>query len=424
MTERPIKICFVSANSYPVINPQAPGLFGGMETLAWTFAREIAAIPETEVTFVVVHRSAPRLSRVEGVQVLEVTDLMEWYRQDVSQAWHSFKNSGRLPLVRLPTLVAKLAAYFVTRPFRHKPTARWTTISTRLTRLNADIYVAFGVNSQSLWTAISARAARRPFVLCLMSDFDVDRRFCDDPDYVNQYGVTSATARRVIRDSDGIVAQTEFQQRQLRDVWQTGSTIVSNPLDLSFGDSDAREPLPANTPSSPFVLWVGRADRFHKRPLEMLRAVDANPEIPFLLVLYPSDPEVFNQVIADHRANLTIIPQVSPRQMAALMRAATVFATTGSSAFEGLPSTLMEAAAAGTPIVSLEVSEEWLASSGAGVCTRGDHEAFATAIRQFVRDRDSPEIRQHAEAGRRYVEREHTAAQQAAKLRSFLVNLA
>src|SRR5262249_44621693 len=155
------------------------------------------------------------------------------------------------------------------------------------------------------------------------------------------------------------------------------------------------------------------------RPLEMLPAIRANPDISFVMVLNRSDDEVQQQVTNAGLGNLTIIPQVTTAQMAALMKASTIFATSSNPAFEGLPSVLLQAAASQKPIVSLETSAEWLTVSGAGVCQHGDLEAFANTIAHFVAGRDLPEIRQYGFCGRKYVECEHDARGQAVKMLEF-----
>ncbi len=420
MSHRPIRVCIISVHSYPAINPRAPGLIGGMETISWGFAREMARLPDTEVSFVVTHRMAPRRSCIDGVTIIEATEQIEWYRQDISVALKDWRKSRKVPWGKLVGLLGKLLAWGITRPIRSAGHLRWQTPSKILMEINADIYVAYGVNQQAEWAKISAKSLRRPFVLCLMSDADIDQRFRDDPQFVNPYGVTSALATRLISQTDGVVSQTLHQQRLLRDIWRQDSIIVSNPLDLIAWDQDMLQPPPAETPEKPFVLWVGRADRFHKRPLEMLRVINANPQFRFLMVLNPADDDVLDEVKHAAGPNLTILPQVSPRQMATLMSAAAVFASTGSVAYEGLPAVLLQAAASATPIVSLEASAEWLEASGAGICARGDRDLFAETVARFVRERESPEVQKYGLAGRSFVAREHNASQQSMTMLKYL----
>lgn len=420
MNPRPIKICFVSVHSYPVINPKAPGLFGGIETISWDFAREIARLPNTEVSFIVNNRAAPRTSVVDGVTVVEATDFTEWCRQDLSNALRDWRERRAIPWRNLGKLFVESLAYASNRVLHGSPPRQWQGPSQRVTKSDADIYVAFGVNIQSNWTLECARSCGRPTVLCLMSDSDIDPRFHADADYVNQYGVTSTMARSLIHESRGVVSQTNFQEEQLRSVWNRESIVIANLLDLERWDANMLGPLPPEIPSSPFVLWVGRADRFHKRPLEMVSVIQANPTIPFVMVLNPSDPEVLETIKSYQFQNLTLISQLTTKQMAAVMRAAAVFVTTGSAHFEGFPSVLLQAAASSTPIVSLEVSRPWLEASNAGLCALGDSELFAQTIARFVHHRSSPDVSAFGKNGREFVERHHDARKQAAKLLDYI----
>lgn len=416
MNQRPIKICFVSVHTYPVINPKAPGLFGGIEKNSWDFAREVARLPGTEVSIVVNHRSAPRRSVVDGVTVIEATDLLDWCRQDLSTALRDWRERRIVPWTRLGSLFFESLAYAGSRLFRPKSTGRWQTPSRWITDSQADVYLAFGVNHQACWTQLSANSQGRPTIFCVMSDSDIDPQFHSDADYVNQYGVSSTMARALIGESQGIVSQTLFQQEQLRSVWGRDSIVISNLVDLEEWDVDMKSPLPPELPESPFVLWVGRADRFHKRPLEMVYAIRSNPAIHFVMVLNPSDQQVLDELKSYAFANLTVIDRLTTQQMAAVMRAATAFVSTGSVHYEGLPSVLLQAAASSTPIVSLEVSAPWLDASRAGVCVHGDQRRFSETIAHFVINRNAPDVIEFATNGREFVEANHDARKQAAKL--------
>jgi glycosyltransferase involved in cell wall biosynthesis len=237
---------------------------------------------------------------------------------------------------------------------------------------------------------------------------------------VNPYGVTSAIANHLITSSNGIVAQNRRQQDLLQQVWNRASERIENPLDIPRWDAAGNCPLPGITPATPFVLWVGRADRFHKRPLEMLRVARQNPGISFVMVMNPGDSDVHDDVHSAKPTNVTIIPQVPFEQMSALMRRASLFVSTSSSSHEGLPNVFLQAAASKVPILSLETSADWLAASGSGLCFQGDVDAFSQAISDFSARRKSPEVCHYAESGRAYVEREHDAIRQASRLLEYL----
>lgn len=417
---KPFRICIVSVHAYPVINPRALGSFGGMETRSWCFARELARLPDTEVSFVVTHREAPRHSIVDQVHVVQIMRQMDWYHEDLSEARKALKKGRSISFPEIATLGLKLVAWVVTRPFRVGLRQRWSTPSRDLTDFSADIYVGFGLNSQSVCTVLSAQSIQRPFVLCLTSDSDLDPRLADDSGFVDPYGASSAAAKNLFREADGIVVQNAFQQQQLQRVWRRDSVRIANPLDLAAWDEEMRAPVPEGFPRSPFVLWIGRADRFHKRPLELLPVIRAFPRIPFVMVLNRAESDVQAELEGAGCANLTIIPQVQRHQMASVMRAAALFATTSAAAFEGVPNVLLQAAGCSTPVVSLEAAADWIEESGCGVCLHGNHELFAATIARLYEERDSPEMHRYAKDGRKYVEIQHDATGQSRQFWNFL----
>lgn len=412
MGNRPLKICLIARNAYPVVVPTASGVFGGMETGAWEFARSLARLSDTSVSLVIEHRDAPPRSQFAGVTVASGTSWVDIYREDWVNFRQDIHEGKRLPFSQYLQRGFQAAALAITRPLRVRHDREWRTPWPVLVQLDADVYAPTGVNVTTARVVQTAKSLRRPVALLLMSDTDLNPEFLNNPDYRDQNGVTSEIARSILTEVDVILAQTERQRMLLRQIWNRDSHLVTNALDIPCWDAAARNPLPAtlSLPPSPFALWIGRADRFHKRPLEMLAAVRVLPQISFLMILNPRDADVQQEIQNANLPNLTVIERVPFESMAALMSRSHLLVSTGNPEFEGLPNVLLQAAALKLPIVSLEAGAEWLRDSGAGYCANGDRTAFIATIERGMSPTDVTEFQRYGEAGRHYVKREHDEA--------------
>jgi glycosyltransferase involved in cell wall biosynthesis len=206
-------------------------------------------------------------------------------------------------------------------------------------------------------------------------------------DYQDKYGVTSAVAQACLACCRSLIFQSQAQQKQFQSLEPTlrrqsaepfQVNLIPNPVDANRFSLGAAHPLRKG------VLWVGRADRFHKRPLLAIEIAKLCPEVPFRFVLNAGETDVRKQVEKELPNNVRLIDFVPNESMPERMRESRIFLSTGSPEFEGFPNVLLEAAASGTPIVSLEDFDGFLAKSGAGKAHGGDvHQASETLKRWY-----------------------------------------
>jgi glycosyltransferase involved in cell wall biosynthesis len=391
------RIAVVAMNALPVVLGQR-GRIGGLETFAWNLARGLAA-SGFETSLVVRSVRKPGVDQVEGVRLLvDVEPLREVRRRVAEQV--EFRSGFPWLTIRRwsPELVWQVPVLAAARAL-----GRRSSLTDRLTALfgefRPDVVVALGVSAESRAATSAAHQRNAVGFLWLQSNGDLDPRWSSDAGFRNSYGVTSADALACLADSNRIIVQTEFQRFLLKEQAGRDAVVVRNPVDLTTYSPGPEE-------SRQGVLWIGRYDRFHKRPLLALQVAKQCPGVPFTLVINDGDAEVADEVRNLKPGNVTIIDSVPRGEMPGRFREARVFLSTGSIEHEGFPNVLLEAAASGTPIVSLEDFDGYVGESHAGLITGGDVDAAAGAVRQLIGDVD--QWKRFSHAAREHVERHHS----------------
>jgi glycosyltransferase involved in cell wall biosynthesis len=284
-------------------------------------------------------------------------------------------------------------------------------------KVPAEAFVTFGVQSASATVIASAHASRRPAVLVLGSDSDLDERYVAGSNYVSVYRDRGDVCRWVLDQADAIICQTSRQQALLRERFGRDGVLIPNPIDLEQWDRLAAQPVdPRDTAwLERYVLWVGRADGEHKRPQLLVELAAGCPEVNFLMVLNPRDDVLEARIRAQAPANLRIVERIPFERMPAVMRGAAALVNTSS--LEGFPNTYLQAPASGTPVASLVVEGEFLAKSQAGMCAEGDLDRLADAIRAAWSGQPRGF---NTQAARNYVEEHHQLSAAAQHLRSVI----
>ncbi len=357
-----MRIAIVALNAYPAVNPQAGTAIGGLETFAWLLARGLATRPRHEVQFLVRHTSKPTSDVVEQVQIVADVEPLRPWRQAIS---HDLEVLPRFPWLKLkrfrPSLLWKVPVLGLTRIACGPRPALTDRLMMLLTLSRPDIVVSLGVGDSSAAAIHAADSLEIPSLLWLQSNADLDARFRDQADYVDPYGVTSADAQASWQ-ANQIICQTGWQQQRVLELLNRPSELIPNPLDAT------RFPVGDPSPwSRQGVLWIGRYDRHHKRPHLALEIARKCPRIPFRMVINRGDPAVESEIRAQAPPNVQIIDYLSREEMPKAFREARLFLSTGSAAFEGFPNVLLEAAASGTPIVSMDDFDEFLTRSQCGI---------------------------------------------------------
>lgn len=373
------QVCFVALNAYPAIDPDVPGVFGGIETRAWLFARGLARETEIDVSFIVRHWQLLRREAYDGVRLHLLRDRLYPWRDSVLSR---LERRGVLPWLRQPRLTDLVAVPLLAanklirrRPDPLQPNPYYT-------RIPADLFLTFGVQSNSASVIASAHAGGRPAVLFLGSDSDLDERYAEDADFVSVYRDRSDVCRWVLQNADHILCQTEAQRTLLKTRFKRDATVIRNPIDVEHWDDLQTRPLelPLAADWPRYALWIGRADPEHKRPQALIELARKCPDVPFLMVMNPRDDLLERTIRLQAPRNVRILERVAFSAMPALFARAGLLVNTSS--LEGFPNTFLQAAVSRVPIASLNVEGGFLRVSLGGFCSDGNLDALARFIRE------------------------------------------
>lgn len=410
----PLRIAIAAWNAGPVIDPAAGGVIGGLETSAWLLARALAAQDRFQVTLVLRHTcSLPAHSH--GVTIEPVIEPLRPVRLSVASA---VERRGSFPWLKVrrfePGLLWKIPLLAAARILRGR-VAPEIRLRQHIRAVAPELWLALGASRESAAVIEIADQMGLKSLFWVRSNGDLDLRFFAEPGYQNSYGVRSADAQTVLKRAAAIICQTAWQQARVQELVGREARVIRNPVEVERWAANPRDFASRNA-----VLWIGRYDRFHKRPELGLEIARNLPDIPFLFVINRGDAMVERAVRRKLPANVQLIDFVPRDEMPGLFAQARVLLFTGAGQHEGFPNVLLEAAAAGVPSVSLEDFDGLLVRSGGKSC-EGDLTEAARQIQHLWSDRAVWEAR--AWIGRSYVLREHSVARAVEEFERVVANL-
>ncbi|WDQ17373.1 glycosyltransferase family 4 protein [Rhodopirellula sp. P2] len=390
--------------------------FGGLETAMWTLARHLARETDMEpICFLETDRpqngSTPWPLEVEGVTLDISVNRFRAIRHAVGECIDT--ESQRIQRFS-PHLLWQLPLLAVTRPFRSRDPID-SHPDPRLVGKSIDAWISFGVSSSSSRVVATATMEHTPSFVCVRSNAGLEDGLATDTEYRNECGESSSARRFALLRSDHVVCQSQWQVDRLKQLFDRDGLLSRNPIQRE--EWQPPFPMPAPEPfTQPFdVLWIGRYDDFHKRPLLMLEAAKKLPQLSFKMITNPFDPDIESRVRREAPENVELIDRIPFAQMPAVFAAAKLFVSTGSREHEGFPNVLLQAAASHTPIVSLSDHDDFLARSGAGVGCNESMETLTQSIEEQLRC-DSVQWTQVDE----YLDRFHDAGGRAAEFANWI----
>jgi len=396
--DSPAHVAFGGWNAGPVLGLDPRGSIGGLETFTCQFAAALADTGRYRVSVSVRVARRPRDVRWRSIRIDPFVERLRDTRLAVSRSiervphfpWLRMR-VWRTPLIwQVPTLAfAQLLGY---RP--HQRLAR------HCVDRRPDVWVALGCSSESAVVVRSAVESGVPCALWLQSNADLDPRFFRDPSFVNAYGVRASDARDAVQCATWVVCQTDWQRERIEGLRTERNLVIRNPVEIAKWRAGTIDDAARR-----HVLWVGRYDRFHKRPLLGIELARRTPGIPFVFVCGGGDPDVEAEVRRAIPPNGTIVERVAHERMPEQFAKARLLLFTGSREHEGFPNVLLESAAAGVPIASFDDFDRFLERSGAGIVLDGEADQAARQVESLWSDSTARALM--ARRAARHLQREH-----------------
>ena len=256
------------------------------------------------------------------------------------------------------------------------PTAAGLVVYWRSRR--SQVVCCFGNNGLTAQVVADCRRLGIRTVMCIASDDDLSPQYTPDDRQLNDYNTPKWMAHYALENADHIFVQTESQLRALESRFCRRGELIRNPV-LITPDDPTRWPARGERD---LILWIGRSDSFHKRPLLFLELAQRCPDLPFLMIVNKTDTDIYEALQAARPPNLTVVERVPHGDIWSYYRRARVFVST--SAYEGFPNTFLQCAVAGVPVASIAVDPEGVLSRhGCGVLAGGNLEGLERAVRML-----------------------------------------
>lgn len=401
-------VTLVCWNAYPLFEPSVPSLIGGMETRAALFARGLAGSGRWQVRFVVNDYGQPDTIRHEGIEFQLYQPLHRRASENVNPRFAKYKwfpilNLDRRDLALLWQL--PLMALYRLLPAWFHPIF-WR-------RRRSHVVCCFGNNPISAQVIADCFRLGIRTVLCLAADSDVAPDYHPEDSSLNDYSTPKWMAHYALETADHVFVQTESQLRALASRFSRSGELIRNPVQIA-ADDPARWPA---RDARDVVLWIGRSDTFHKRPLLFLELAQRCPDLSFLMIVNKTHADVFDALQAECPPNLTIIERAPYREIWDYYRRARVFVST--SVYEGFPNTFLQCAVSGVPVASLMVDpEEILSRHGCGLLAEDSLDKLERDVRSLWTDAALAE--RHALTFHQYALKHHELASQVDLFESLL----
>jgi glycosyltransferase involved in cell wall biosynthesis len=343
----PIQVCFVAPKAYPLLNPACAATFGGAEVDLYLLGIQLAKDPAFQVSFVTADfGQAPQETR-ENVTVFKSLTFRENALWGAWKIWRAMKKA------------------------------------------NADIYFLEAASPGVPLAALFCLWNKKHLVYRTASV-----RECNGG-WVREQGILGKSYVWGLRKAGAVITQNTKDQRNLLDTFNISSVVISNGLPI----------LPVDHAAKDYILWAGRSEAV-KGPLRFIELAKQSPQERFVMICPPATGDNNYENLKREAItvqNLTFSGKVPFGEIGGHFQKAKVLVNTSDS--EGFPNTFVQAAAAGTAILSYAVNpDEFLTRYNCGLCCLADMEKLRQGLTFLLENNRYLEIGQN---GRRYAEQTH-----------------
>lgn len=359
-----LSICFVCPKAYGLFDPSVRTYYGGAEVDLYMLATELAQDPAFSVSFICADYGQPAEQVRENVRLLTGLD---FHRNPLCSAW------------RL-----------------------WQTLK----KADAQFYMLETASPGVPLVYAFCRVHGRRFLYRTASQMEYDGT------YRAQHPVLGRLFYRVLRKADCVFVQNRQDQEQLRRAAGAESIVMPNGQRLTEPAGQERS----------FILWVGRSAEV-KHPERFVELARRFPQESFVMVCRPATGDTGYESLrrqAESVSNLRFYPDVDFFELGRFFAGAKVFVNTSDA--EGFPNTFIQAAAAGTAILSWQVNpDQFLTIWQCGLACGGTMERLVKGLAFLLERQRYQEIGRN---GLGYVRQHHNISELAERYKQILRTLA
>lgn len=347
VTDKPIRVCFVSLKAYPLFNPSVDAIFGGAEVGLYLLATELAKNKDFQAYFVVGDYGQDHVEIRENVTLIKSANVSK----------NLFLGSPK--------------------------------IFSALKKANADIYMDAACSLGTALYAFFCKKYDRKFVYRT-----AHTRECDGT-YFRHHAFRGKAVLWAFRNAHKLLVQNEIDARNLLRTTQLSSAVIANGARLPSLRQQKRDA----------VLWVARSAGV-KQPELFFKLAKEIPEENFTMICpKATGDDRYDKLTAKAETieNLEFIQRVPFHEMDSFFARARIFVNTSES--EGFPNTFVQACKNATPILSLTVNpDDFINKHRCGLCSNGDWDIFVDMLQRLL---DEETSRKYGRNGRRYAEENH-----------------
>lgn len=352
------KICFYALTTYPLLSQLYLGVIGGAELQQVLIGKELTK-NGYDVSFVVFDHGQEPFEIIDGIKIYKTVP-------------KGYVLSGPKSL------------YYASE-----------TIWNALKQADADIYYqrCAGRGRDTGFVALFCLLKKKKFIYSIANDDAAEGKYIKTLKRYERF-----LYKIGIRRADCIIAQSKYQQEALKKNFNQDSIIIKSAYPIEKTEKSKREP--------PIVLWVGTIKPEWKQPELFLELAKAIPDAKFQMVGGASvNKQFYEQIKEDAKRipNIEFVGFVPYPEVNKYFANASILVNTSS--VEGFPNTFLQAWAAYTPVVSLNVDpDEIICKYKLGFHSR-TFEQMVIDVETLLRNK---KLRKELGMnGREYVEREH-----------------
>lgn len=285
-----------------------------------------------------------------------------------------------------------------------KPLTAWD-LYTEVWRTQADVYVQRCAGIETYLVARAAKRQGKQFIFMSASTQD-----CTDKLIRRGQRFVYRMYERGLWLADKIIVQNETQQRLFFERWKRNSVVLPSACAIPESDESER---------GGSILWMGRCETY-KGPDQFLDLAESLPNYCFVMVMPAGVNQDFDRQIrarAQSLPNVELHGAVPLRETERFFRRAALHVNT--SEFEGFPNTFLQAAAAGVPLLSLNVDPgRILAREGLGYCAESNPKQLREYIERLMDDSNTRH--EIGTRGKAYIRAHHDRQQIVNQFRAML----